>query len=242
MDKKTVKPLFKGLLFLALLGLAVAVARWSGLDHALDQGWIDTEVRGRGLHGVALFLGAAVLATAVGLPRQIVAFLGGYAFGFVNGTILTNVAVGVSCAMGVYGARFLGRDFIFQRFGHRFRRLDGFLRSDPLTMAVAIRFFPVGNNLITNLAAGVSSVSAPIFILGSFLGYLPQTVVFALFGSGMDVGSWERMAVSVALFAASSLMGVRLYRRYKAQTGTTLDEDEGDDGADRPAGQKPKKD
>lgn len=219
MDMKTLKPLFKGLAFLALLGGGMGLAKWLGLDHALDQGWIDAEVRGKGLHGLLVYMGAAVLLMSVGLPRQIVAFLGGYAFGFASGTVLANVATALSCCLCVYGARLLGRDFIYRRFGHKFKRLDGFLKADPFIMAVAIRFFPVGNNLLTNLAVGVSSVSAPAFILGSFAGYLPQTVVFALFGSGVEVGSWPRMAVSVALFVAASGMGVWLYRRYKAQTG-----------------------
>lgn len=230
MDAKTFKPLFKGLLFLALLALAVGLAKWSGLDHALDSGWVDAEIRGRGLHGAALFLAAGVLFTAVGLPRQIVAFLGGYAFGVATGAVLANVAMGLSCALTVYGARFLGRDFVYQRFGRRFKRIDGFLCSAPLTMAVAIRFFPVGHNLATNLAAGVSSVHAPTFILGSFLGYIPLTLVFALFGSGLDAGSWVQMAVSLALFAVASLMGVRLYQRYKAQTGQPLDDEENGEG------------
>jgi uncharacterized membrane protein YdjX (TVP38/TMEM64 family) len=83
-------------------------------------------------------------------------------------------------------------------------------------MGVLIRLLPVGNNLITNLLAGVSSAPLVSFLAGSLIGYLPQTVIFVLLGSGIHVQPVWSTAISVALFVASGLLGAFLYRRMRA--------------------------
>ncbi|MEJ0045470.1 MAG: hypothetical protein WDN04_04535 [Rhodospirillales bacterium] len=40
--------------------------------------------------------------------------------------------------------------------------------------------------MVLNLAAGVASVRPGAFLAGSLLGYVPQTAIFALLGSGVQ--------------------------------------------------------
>ena len=82
-------------------------------------------------------------------------------------------------------------------------------------MTLLIRFLPAGSNLLTNLAAGVSKVGAMPFILGSAIGYIPQTAVFALVGSGIGVDHFWRFSLSVLLFLICGGLGIHLYRRYR---------------------------
>jgi uncharacterized membrane protein YdjX (TVP38/TMEM64 family) len=73
----------------------------------------------------------------------------------------------------------------------------------------------VGSNVVTNLIAGVSRIPRPAFFLGSLVGYLPQTLIFALAGSGLTVGSRWQLGLSILLFVVSGLLGVRLYRKLR---------------------------
>jgi uncharacterized membrane protein YdjX (TVP38/TMEM64 family) len=93
--------------------------------------------------------------------------------------------------------------------------MDAFLHTHPFSTTMLIRFLPVGHNLATNLLAGVSSVPPLPFLLGSFVGYLPQTVVFALIGSGVETDPALRLIVGAALFLASAAFGGWLYRRHR---------------------------
>lgn len=206
----------QGLLFLASLVGLFYLLRLTGLD--LDQGWIDREVRGRGVTGELVFLGVGALAMALGLPRQVLAFLGGYAFGALFGTVLALLAAVLGCLLSFYYARVLGRALVHGRFPDKVRRLDEFLGRHPFKMALLIRLLPVGHNLSTNLIAGVSSVRALPFIAGSGLGYLPQTLVFALAGSGVHLDPAIRIGSAVLLFLLSAILGVWLYRRFRAGT------------------------
>lgn len=196
---------------LVLLGLAV---RYLGLD-SLNEQWIDTMVRGQGLRGEILFIAMGMLAMAVGLPRQVFAFLGGYAFGFASGTALALLATILGCMASFYYARVLARDLMKRRFARRIAQVDTFLGQRPFNMTLVIRLLPVGSNLLTNLVAGVSHTAALPFFAGSALGFLPQTLIFALAGSGVTVDPSLRLSVAAVLFVISAVIGARLYRQHR---------------------------
>lgn len=209
------RAILKGLLLIASLAALGFLAKHGHLADMLSEHWIDTEVRGQGWHGDLIFLAVGALTTALGFPRQVVAFLGGYAFGFIAGTGLAAVAAVLGCVLAFFYARWLGRSLIQNRFPGRIRKVDAFLHEHPFSMAVVIRLLPVGSNVVTNLLAGVSSVRGLPFFAGSGVGYLPQTMVFALAGSGVNFNPALRLTLAGVLFVVSSLIGVWLYRRHR---------------------------
>lgn len=205
----------KGLVFIALLVGVAYLFEVTELSSLLDKDWIDSQVRGQGVSGDLLFVAVGAMITAVTLPRQAVSFLGGYAFGFGLGTLLSVLATTCGCVIDFFFARWFGRDLITARFPNKIKRIDDFIHDNTFGMTLLIRLLPVGNNTVTSLAAGVSSVRAVPFILGSGLGYVPQTVVFALIGSGIGIDPTARIGLGVALFLISSVLGVYLYRRFR---------------------------
>ncbi len=225
--------LVRGLALFTSLVLVGFVLKTTELGSVFDEAWINTYVRGQGLGGYLVFICLGLVFTALGLPRQIIGFLAGYAFGFVEGTGLALAATTLGCVAAFYYARFLGRSFVVHKFSDKVRRIDAFLNRSPLTMTLLIRFLPVGSNLATNLAAGVSGVRVSPFFTGSLIGYLPQTIVFALVGSGIGIDPVFRISLGGVLFALSGVLGVFLYRRYRH--GMTFDDD-----VDRELGNGPK--
>ncbi len=202
------------LLFALLIGIGAAI-KLTPLGSILDEGWIDTYVRGEGVRGEIIFLGAGALFTAVGLPRQAVAFMAGYAFDVAFGTAISVAAAALGCTTTFLVARFLARDLVVHRFPDKLKRMDEFLSENTFTTTLLIRFLPIGSNVLTNLLAGVSRANAVPFISGSAIGYIPQMLIFALVGSGFAVEPGARLVVSIVLFAASGALGVWLYRRYR---------------------------
>ncbi len=216
-------PLLRGLAFIASLVLFGYLLQLTEFGTAINEAWIDRAIRGQGISGELLFIGVAGLATAMAMPRQVISFLGGYAFGFVLGSALALAGTVLGCVLAFFYARLVGRGFVLKRFGARIRRVDDFLALHPFAMTLLIRLLPAGNNLATSLAAGVSSVPALPFLAGSALGYIPQTLVFALIGSGVNVDPVLRIGLGVVLFVISAVIGVWLYRTYRH--GKTLGED-----------------
>ena len=217
------KTYLPGLVFLATL-IAIGYVLESGLlQDLLSESWIDREVRGKGMSGELLFLAVGGVVTALAVPRHIVSFLGGYAFGLGLGTALALLATELGCVLTFFYARLVARPLVSARLGARVRRVEDFLAANPFSMTLLIRLLPVGNNFATCLAAGVSRVPARPFLLGSLCGYLPQTFVFALAGSGIEMGGSLRVAFAVLFFLISGAIGIWLYRHYRH--GKSLGED-----------------
>ncbi|MEW6414426.1 MAG: VTT domain-containing protein [Pseudomonadota bacterium] len=205
--------ILKGLALILSLALLGYLFNASDLGSSVNEAWIDARVRGHGVNGALLFLLMGGLFTAIGLPRQIIAFLGGYAFHLTLGTLLGALAALIGCMLAFAYARFFGKGILRARLGERVARFDRFVHDHPISMTVLIRLLPVGSNLLTNLAAGISSIRGRHFFVGTFVGYLPQTLVFALVGSGAHIAPVEKLVVAIALFLVSMGLGLYLYRR-----------------------------
>jgi uncharacterized membrane protein YdjX (TVP38/TMEM64 family) len=90
------------------------------------------------------------------------------------------------------------------------------LRESPFSATLALRLFPVGSNLALNLLGGLSAIPAVPFMLASALGYLPQTVVFALLDKGVRVDGVWQLVLSGLLLAISVGLGLWLMQRHRA--------------------------
>jgi uncharacterized membrane protein YdjX (TVP38/TMEM64 family) len=218
----TPRVLIKGLGLIVSLALFGYFFNASDLGNSINEAWIDNHIRDRGIEGGLLFLGMGALFTAIGLPRQIIAFLAGYAFSLVIGTLLGALAALLGCAISFMYARLFGKGLLHKHLGDRARRFDAFIHDHPFSMTLLIRLLPVGSNVLTNLAAGISSIRPASFLSASFIGYLPQTLVFALVGSGIDLASTFKLGIAVALFLSSGILGAYLYHQHRH--GLSIDE------------------
>ena len=213
--------ILKGLALMLSLALLGYLFKSSELGNSVNEAWIDARVRGHGVNGALLFLLMGGVFTAIGLPRQIIAFLGGYAFGIGLGTLLGALAALLGCMLSFSYARLFGKGLLRAKLGERAGRFDHFIHAHPFAMTVLIRLLPVGSNLLTNLAAGISSIRPRYFYAGTLLGYLPQTLVFALVGSGVHLAPALKLSLASGLFLVSGALGAYLYRRFRQ--GQSLD-------------------
>lgn len=205
----------KGLLLVALLVAAGWLLQSGAFGVFPDRAWVDSEIRQQGMAGRLWFIGMAAVFASLGLPRQVVAFLGGYAFGFVGGTLLGMLAVLLACMMSFSYGRMARRFFGVSGVPERFRRLAAFVDGHTFSTTLMIRLLPAGSNLLLNLAAGLGGIRALPFFAGSALGYVPQMLIFALLGSGVAIDPTVRIGVGVVLFLMSGMLGVQLYQRYR---------------------------
>ena len=209
--------LFNGLALILSLALLGYLFKSSDLGGSLNEAWIDARVRGHGLNGALLFLLMGGIFTAIGLPRQVIAFLGGYAFNIGLGTLLGALAALLGCMLSFGYARLFGQGVLRNKLGARAGRFDHFIHAHPFTMTVLIRLLPVGSNLLTNLAAGISSIRPAPFFAGSFLGYVPQTLIFVLVGSGAHLAPVLKLTLAIGLFLVSVAIGMYLYRCHRGE-------------------------
>ncbi|MDF2152923.1 VTT domain-containing protein [Vibrio sp. CAU 1672] len=184
-------------------------------QHIADKNWIAAYVAQSGFRGsVGLVLSGAVFIGCGG-PRQLIAFTFGFAFGWVSGLLLCLLSTLTGTVIGYGLAHWLLKPSFNRHFAERFTRFESFVKGDPFLKLLAIRLFPIGSNLLTNLFSGAAGVPFMAFITASIVGYLPQTVIFSLAGSGIGNASRYQVIVSIVLGAISLLLTHFLYKKYK---------------------------
>lgn len=85
--------------FLVLITIAV-LARLLDLDEMLEATWLHTHIISQGAKGIALFVALTAVFSACGMPRQLLAFAGGFAFGAALGIWWASVGMTLGCALG----------------------------------------------------------------------------------------------------------------------------------------------
>ena len=74
-------------------------------------------------------------------------------------------------------------------------------------------FSPWGNATALSLVSGASQMKYIEFIAATFIGYLPLTIIFALFGSSSSKNKPIQLVVGATLFLIF-LAGRRVYKKY----------------------------
>lgn len=187
---------------------------------ARDVQQIRAYLKGDDLWAELLYAGIVATLVAVGIPRLMFYGVGGLAFGFWQGLLLAQCGALLGSWLSFFAIRHGGRDWLMRRFGeHRFVRKAFRVKSSIKAVAL-IRQLPLHGLMITGGLA-LSEVGARAFLVGTFIGYLPQGVIATLIGSGMM--DEEAMSGFGKLLAAAAVLfvGAMLLRRRRGAGNAT---------------------
>lgn len=205
------------LLFAVLVLASYLSIHLGWLDFVADENRVANYLHGHGATGyLVVILGGSVF-TGIGAPRQLLAFILGFAMGGLSGTLVSSLATAIGAAGCFFAARWLLRDSLTRRFGHYMNQFDALFRTQTLMKVLLVRLLPVGSNLVTNLVAGSSGIRFTPFLVGSILGYLPQMLVFALAGAGIGSADKYQLVLSAILFVLATLIGTFLYYSHRGR-------------------------
>ena len=97
------------------------------------------------------------------------------------------------------------------------------LHVSPFHSFFTLRLLPFGSALFVTPAAGFSGIPFSPFLWATFLGALPQNLVFVLIGTGAHIGHGLHLSLGAALCIGSALLGIALMRRARREGSTLLD-------------------
>lgn len=181
------------LLPLAVLGLAAVLFFASGLHHYLS---FDTLRAHRvdltawvGSHQVlaAVAFMAIYAATVVFIPPSgtVLTVMGGFIFGAVLGTAYVVVGATVGATLLFLVARFALGDWLRERAGPGIRRMRKGFAENAMSYLLVLRLVPLFPFWLVNLAPAFLGVKLGTYVLGTFVGIVPGTAVYAVFGAGL---------------------------------------------------------
>jgi uncharacterized membrane protein YdjX (TVP38/TMEM64 family) len=150
---------------------------------------------------------------SIGVPRQVVAFTCGYFFQVFYGTLFATIAVTIGALITLVTARAFSPESLLSKYHLELGKINSFLSKDTLKKTIIIRLLPIGSNFITNILAGIAHIPVKPYIVGSFIGFIPQMFIFSLAGTGVKLAAMEHITVSIILFVIAMLLSWQLYRR-----------------------------
>jgi len=143
------------------------------------------------------------LLIGVGMPRLWVSALGGAAFGLLWGSLLALAASVAGAAIVYRFGRTLLADMVRRRIGPRLALWQTRFETNAFWWVLYMRLFPLSNATLAGLLCGACRIPHGPYLAGSLLGFIPLTLVFAVFGSGGASGSYYQVAVGALLLVAA---------------------------------------
>lgn len=164
---------------------------------------------------VLIFLSCCALLTAIGMPRQVIAFSCGYSFGVGYGLILATLAASIGLVLTYLFARQFLAEFIQKKYLEQSEKVVEFLIENLVLKSFIIRILPLGSNFLTNIIAGACKLPLKPFWFGSSIGFIPQMTIFSLAGSGIRLADTTQLIFSLGLFLSAIILSTLLYLKNK---------------------------
>jgi uncharacterized membrane protein YdjX (TVP38/TMEM64 family) len=138
--------------------------------------------------GIALFLVIEALALLATVPTWLMSGLAGYAYGFGWGFVVAWPGLIVCASVVFLVGRTIARKLISARSAetHFWKAVDRAVRKDGFKVTLLMRLaVALPQNLIT-YALSATTITMREFVAGSFLGYLPATILHVYVGSNVE--------------------------------------------------------
>ena len=143
--------------------------------------WIE----GAGPIGPIVFFGLYIAACVLMLPGSILTLGAGAVFGVVNGSLLVSLSSTVGATAAFLVGRYLAREMVARRVAGNpsFRAMDEAVASEGWKIVGLTRLSPVFPFNVLNYAFGLTRVSLRDYMLASWIGMIPGTVMYVYLGS-----------------------------------------------------------
>ncbi len=152
-------------------------------------------IKGFGTWGVILYVGLYALATVFFLPGWILTVGAGVAFGLLWGTVAALCGATIGATLAFLIARYAARSAVSKRFARnkKFTALDQAIGEQGWKMIGLLRLSPLIPFNLSNYLYGLTAIKLLPYIVASFFGMLPGTLLYVYLGTigkiGIDAAS-----------------------------------------------------
>ena len=172
---------------MSIFALAAALLVLAGLGLPIREmaqsifGWIQENPNVSWL----VFLGVYILATVLLLPGSLLTIGGGWLFGFVEGLVVVSLSSTLAASCSFLIGRYLARAWVEGKISEdaRYRSLDRAIGERGFFVVLLTRLSPLFPYNLLNYAWGVSSVRLSRYVLASWMGMIPGTLLYVYLGA-----------------------------------------------------------
>jgi len=220
------------LILLVAIGLAFAFGLHEHLSIEVlreHRAFLNGFVAEQALLAALAFIGLYALTTMLWLPvGAVLTMAGGFLFGVTYGTLYVVVGATLGATAIFLIARYALGDLFRAKAGPFVARMEAGFSENALSYMLVLRLIPLFPFFIVNLVPAFLGVSLRIYVVGTFFGIIPGTLVFILAGAGLgsifDQGGALTLQSVVTPEIVAGLIGLTLlsllpvaYKRMKAK-------------------------
>lgn len=184
-------------------------------------------IRDLGPWGPAIFLLLYIAATVLFLPGSVLTLGAGAVFGLAGGALLVSIASTLGATAAFLIGRYLARDWVARRIQRdpRFVAIDQAVAREGWKIVGLTRLSPVFPFNLLNYAFGLSRVSLRDYVLASWIGMMPGTIMYVYVGSlagdlatlgpgprARPAAGWVMLVVGLLATVAVTVYATRLAR------------------------------
>jgi uncharacterized membrane protein YdjX (TVP38/TMEM64 family) len=180
---------------IAVLVLGLASFFLFDLDHYISLSAfrehheaIAAWVAGAGATAWLVYILIYALATAISVPgATILTIIGGFLFGPVAGSISTVIGATIG-ATGIFlAARYAFADLLHERAAGAVAKMEAGFQKNALSYLLFLRLVPVFPFWLVNLVPAFLGVPLLTYVVGTFVGIIPGSIVYVLVGDGLGL-------------------------------------------------------
>ncbi|NIY74711.1 TVP38/TMEM64 family protein [Thalassospira sp. HF15] len=187
------KPLWRKLLPVMLLICGLVLVWASGVLDLLsfetlreNRDLLQGFVADNPVSSILVFMGLYVVSVALSLPiGSILTITGGFLFGSFLATTYVVLAATIGATIVYLAARYAFYDLMQAKAGNAIRKMEAGFSENAFSYLMVLRLIPIFPFWLVNLVPALLGVKLRSFILGTMIGIIPGTFVYASIGDGL---------------------------------------------------------
>jgi uncharacterized membrane protein YdjX (TVP38/TMEM64 family) len=158
-----------------------------------------------------------IIATIFFFPGTPITVTGGILFGKYLGAFYSLIGATIGASWAFLIARYLGREFIEDLLQGKLKKLryyDRKLADHGIKFTIFLRLVPLFPFNGLNFALGLTKIKFKDFVIGTLIGMIPLTFIYAYFGESLAKMSLVNIIISASLVILF-ILGFYLYEKFK---------------------------
>ncbi|MBK2125265.1 TVP38/TMEM64 family protein [Fangia hongkongensis] len=156
---------------------------------------------------VVIFMLAYILIVAFSIPgATLMTLLGGFLFGVIFGGIWVVLSATIGATITYLAVKTAFAEALKEKAHGSIQKMrDGF-RENEFNYLIFLRLLPIFPFFIINIAAGVLGVSLRAFFIGTLLGIIPGSFIYAWVGSGLGFALSQGESINMKIIFAPQIL------------------------------------
>jgi len=229
---KWIKPV---LIVAVIVAVLVIGGKYLNLQEHLNSALVW--IKDLGPVGMGVFALLYVVACVFFIPGSLLTLGAGTIYGVVTGSILVSISSVLGATAAFLVGRYFARDWIAKKIegNARFTTIDNAVAKEGWRIVGLTRLSPVFSFNLLNYAYGLTRVSLKEYVLASWIGMLPGTVMYVYIGSlagdlasigaeTAEAPSSAQWTINIIAFVATVLVTVYVTKIAKKALAEKIDE------------------